>query len=242
MVSSFTTNKNIEKPAHNDYVDDWDVPVNGNMNTIDACLGSVTAINMTGLSSYTFGFADIQSTTIRFTGTLNSGVIPVELTNGVSGQFTIIDATTPTDSTSRISLGWTSGGTSYSLFQGATRLMSADGGGLVWRPASANALPLLTQFNLSTFGGGGTFNLTADQLSTGLVIFTGTCPNTTVLGSVPSGFVGSIDFIGAFSNAGGSSILGIQGVGGGIAQQISPGHNYRVAFTSNTQTYLIGST
>ena len=38
MTSTFTPNKNIEKPAFNDYVDGWDVPVNSDFTIIDTAL------------------------------------------------------------------------------------------------------------------------------------------------------------------------------------------------------------
>ena len=40
-----TTNKGLNTPANNTYVNNWDVPVNANWNSIDASLGGSTPIS-----------------------------------------------------------------------------------------------------------------------------------------------------------------------------------------------------
>ena len=161
MSSTFTTNKNIEKPGHNDYVDTWDVPVNADFDVIDSCFGQAT-INMTSLSSYTLLTSNVQSSALRFTGTLNSGSIPIKLTNGISGPFTIIDATTPTDSTSRLQLSWSSGGNSVLIPQGATQSAFADGTNLIW---SRTAAPIVTSMPTITFSSSNSISLDAAQVT-----------------------------------------------------------------------------
>ena len=42
MVSTFTTNKVLEKPGNGDYVDTWNIPVNGDMDVIDQAFGGWT--------------------------------------------------------------------------------------------------------------------------------------------------------------------------------------------------------
>jgi len=39
MVSTFTTNKYIEKPGNNDYINNWNVPLNSDMDVLDAAFG-----------------------------------------------------------------------------------------------------------------------------------------------------------------------------------------------------------
>jgi hypothetical protein len=240
MASTFTTNKNIEKPAHNDYVDDWDIPVNSNSNIIDACFGNVTTINMTGLSTHSFVAADLQAQTIKFTGTLNSGAIPIKLTNGVSGTFTVVDATTPTDSTSCLNMSWASGGTSYAIPQGITQLMRADGGSLIWAPDASPAVGVPITVTLP----GSPSNpiaLLQQQVGTGLVIIAGVAPNGTCGYAPPSGFKGQLNIIGTFSNGAGSPVVAMFPSGGGSGVQFSPGHNYIIEVVDNTHIYLMAS-
>jgi hypothetical protein len=53
---SFTTNKNLERPARSSYVDEWDLPLNGDMTVLDYALGTAQNYNATAgsqtLTSY----------------------------------------------------------------------------------------------------------------------------------------------------------------------------------------------
>ena len=51
MSSTFTPNKGLDKPAKDDYVDTWAVPVNGDMTFLDSALGQTIVFNATGLIS-----------------------------------------------------------------------------------------------------------------------------------------------------------------------------------------------
>ena len=42
---SFTTNKNLERPARSSYVDEWDLPLNGDMTVLDYALGTAQNYN-----------------------------------------------------------------------------------------------------------------------------------------------------------------------------------------------------
>ena len=44
-MSTYTTNKNIEKPAHNSYVNTWDSPVNSDWDAIDNSDRKSTRLN-----------------------------------------------------------------------------------------------------------------------------------------------------------------------------------------------------
>ena len=59
MVSTYTTNKSLEKPGNGDYVDTWNVPVNSDMDVIDQAFGGVTNLNSTA------GSATLTSTQYR---------------------------------------------------------------------------------------------------------------------------------------------------------------------------------
>lgn len=50
MASTYTPNKGFERPAHNDYINDWELPVNADFTTIDTCFGGFQVLNPTGLS------------------------------------------------------------------------------------------------------------------------------------------------------------------------------------------------
>ena len=77
MTSSYTTNKNIEKPAYNDYATNatgWTSPVNADWDVIDRSLGGVQVMNPTGVSgSVTLTTAQYQAPIIVI-GTSISGV------------------------------------------------------------------------------------------------------------------------------------------------------------------------
>lgn len=124
MVSTYTTNKRIEKPGNGDYVDTWNVPVNADFDIIDAALGSTTAINVTSVSG---GVAltptQYQKAFIAFSGVLTANVtygIPA----GVGGQWTIVNLTTGAFTLKVVSL--TGGGTETTLLPGF-QIVSCDG-------------------------------------------------------------------------------------------------------------------
>ena len=102
MTSSFTTNKRLEKPANGDYVDQWDVPLNGDMTVLDFALGTtqdyngaagsqtLTAYNET--TKVLTAFSYIPSS-INVTGTLPANVT-YTLPAGVGGQWIVYNNTT----------------------------------------------------------------------------------------------------------------------------------------------------
>lgn len=89
MVSTFTTNKSIEQPGFNDYIDDWDTPVNADWAIIDKALGSSVTINTTGLSgTIALSTTQYQNMTIRFTGT-PAGAITYSVPSPVGGSWVV---------------------------------------------------------------------------------------------------------------------------------------------------------
>ena len=74
MASSFTTNKDLEKPANGDYVGDWEIPVNGNMDIIDKALGGVTNLSLTN-ANVTLSDSQAQALRIVLTGSLSANII-----------------------------------------------------------------------------------------------------------------------------------------------------------------------
>lgn len=113
MVSTFTTNKHIEKPGNGDYVDTWNVPVNADMNVIDAAFGTTISFNGTsGSQTLTSGVSDTYSYipfSIKVTGALSANVV-YTIPTGVGGQWVVLNTTTDTPSTGPWTVRFASGG------------------------------------------------------------------------------------------------------------------------------------
>lgn len=92
MASTFTPNKNLEKPGNGDYVNTWNVPVNSDLDVIDQAFGGVTSLNATS------GSATLSSTQYRSLILLISGAIAAPVTytipSGVGGQWIVRNTTT----------------------------------------------------------------------------------------------------------------------------------------------------
>lgn len=87
-----TTNKVLAQPAQGDL--NWDVPLNLNFGIIDAALGGVTTINVTGITTtQTLTAAQYQNLIIAFTGTLTANLI-YQVPSGVGGQWIMTNAAT----------------------------------------------------------------------------------------------------------------------------------------------------
>lgn len=101
-----TKNKDLERPARNSYVDEWDLPLNGDMTVLDYALGGVQDYNVTAgsqtLTSYDpltklpYPFSYIPSF-INVTGAMSGNVtytLPLVLGNGVGGMWVVYNNTT----------------------------------------------------------------------------------------------------------------------------------------------------
>lgn len=124
MVSTFTPNKNIEQPAHNDFVNTWDVPVNADWSQIDKAFGSSITKNATGLSgNITLAVADYVPLTIIISGTPTAAITYVVPT-GVGGQWVFANATT---GGFNVGIKSNAGGTTINVPAGQNTLVSCDG-------------------------------------------------------------------------------------------------------------------
>lgn len=102
MASSFTTNKDIEKPGNGDYVDTWNVPLNGDMTVVDYALGTSQSFNATA-GSQTLGSYDHSTKALstysyvpmflNITGAISASVT-YTIPSGVGGQWIIYNSTT----------------------------------------------------------------------------------------------------------------------------------------------------
>jgi len=103
MASTFTTNKNIEKPAYNDYASDptgWTTPVNNDWDVIDKGFGGVLSLNATGaVGTVNLSITQTQNLIIKITGLMTGNAIytlPLNAASSaiVAGQWIINNATT----------------------------------------------------------------------------------------------------------------------------------------------------
>lgn len=138
MTSSYTTNKHLEQPAHGDYADTWQIPVNGNMGEIDAALGGTTLLSTTS-GAHTLTVSEYQSAFLSISGTL-TGSVTYTIPSGVGGQWTF--------DTTAVVLG------------GFTVTLASGGGGSVVLPGGQTGLVFtngtFVKLSVSGSGGGGT--------------------------------------------------------------------------------------
>lgn len=124
MTSSYTTNKNLEKPANGDYVNTWSSPVNNDWDAIDAAFGGTTSINAVGASgTVVLTSTQYRPPNISITGALTANV-NYQLPSGVGGIWTVHNNTSGAFS---ITISSGGGGTSQVVTQGTRLLIVCDG-------------------------------------------------------------------------------------------------------------------
>jgi len=124
MASSYTTNKQIEKPANGDYNNTWSVPVNSDWDIIDRAFGGTTSLNAVGASgTVTLTSTQYQAPIIGITGALTANV-NYQLPVSVGGFFYIFNNTSGAFSITFSSAG---GGTTVTLPQGYIVSVISDG-------------------------------------------------------------------------------------------------------------------
>ena len=65
MVSTFSSNIQLEEPAFNDQAGTWDTPVDSNWTILDRVLGGITTISLNN-ANVTLTSSEFQSKTIIF--------------------------------------------------------------------------------------------------------------------------------------------------------------------------------
>jgi len=197
MASTFTTNKNIEKPGYNDYASDptgWTTPVNNDWDIIDSSLGGTTSLNATGASgtvSLTVG--QYRPPTIIVSGVLTANVT-YSLPASVGGQWVVYNITTGAFTVTLASAG---GGASVAVTQGKSTLLFSDGtnvrAGVSDIPITAGGSSGQVQFN-NAGALDGSSNLTYDGSSIMVLGSTAVAElrirNTLRLYGATSGYVG----------------------------------------------------
>ena len=103
MVDTFTltTNKSIKKPDYNQYINNWNTPVNADWDIIDAALGGQSSNSFTG-SDWSMTVTEAQKQRLVLTGALTANVnviLPLSDANpsvAVGGMWIIDNQTTNT--------------------------------------------------------------------------------------------------------------------------------------------------
>jgi hypothetical protein len=124
MVSTYTTNKNIEKPGNNDYIDTWNVPVNNDWDIIDRAFGGTFNVSLTN-ANVTLTQTNAQNVCIKLTGTLTGNVV-IYFPSGVSGFYIVNNATTGSYTVTLASAGGSPGSTDTAT-QSAFSFVWSDG-------------------------------------------------------------------------------------------------------------------
>ena len=147
MASSFTTNKNIEKPGYNDYAANptgWSGPINADWDIIDRGFGGVLGKSTTG-GTTNLTITETQNLVLIISGTLVSNAIftlPLNtaLTGIVGGQWIVRNATTGAFT---VTISPTSGGgTSVVVPQGTNETVYSDGTNVSVSKTVANPFPI----------------------------------------------------------------------------------------------------
>lgn len=177
MTSTLTTNKNIEKPAYNDYATNptgWSGPVNTDWDIVDRSLGGAQVKNPTGIS----GTVDLTvvecqppiliiGTSISGTATLTANIL-YRIPSGVGGVWTVYNNTSGTFT---ISIGSAGGGTSVAVAQGYHTTIYSDGTNVrLTDDKIGNAAGSNTQIqfnNNGTFGAASSFVYNAGNVGIG---------------------------------------------------------------------------
>ena len=126
MTSTFTTNKTLELPANGDYVNTWNIPVNGDMTVIDTALGGTTSLNATA-GSATLTYTQYRPLILSVSGAVSANVT-YTIPSGVGGQWIVRNAMTdssggPWD----LIFASGGGGTSVIVSRGYTTTIYSDG-------------------------------------------------------------------------------------------------------------------
>jgi hypothetical protein len=171
MASTFTTNKNIEKPGYNDYASDptgWTTPVNNDWDIIDKGFGGVLALNATGsVGTVNLTISQTQNLIFTISGTMTGNAIYTLPLNAaasarVAGQWIIRNTTTGAFTVTIAPVS--GGGTTVVIPQGETVCIYCDGTNVEFadNPSSYIDAAFAARSVLAGAGTTGGGNLSAD--------------------------------------------------------------------------------
>lgn len=204
MASSFTANKSLEKPGNGDYVDTWNVPVNGDMDVIDQAFGGVTNLNATS-GSATLTDTQYRSLILNISGAI-AAPVTYTIPSGIGGQWIVRNTTTDSSGGPHaVTIVSGGGGTSVALDRNVNINVYSDGTNIRSTTTPVPGSNTQVIFNSSgAFGAaaGLTWNgttLAAANVSTGNVTASGTLNVTgaatftsTVAASAVSDTIGNV--------------------------------------------------
>jgi len=122
MVSTFSTNKNLELPGNGDYVDTWNVPANGDFSIIDKAFGSTQTYTLSS-SNVTVTTSESQNLRFYLQGTLTANII---ISLPAVGGMWIVDNQTTGSFT--VTIKTVAGGsTGVAVTQGVRSFITANG-------------------------------------------------------------------------------------------------------------------
>lgn len=164
MVSTYTPNKNLELPAYNDYVDDWNTPVNADLTDIDTAFGGVTNLTVTAVSGdVTLTATQYRPIQIIIAGTLTANVRYL-IPSGKGGQWTVTNNATGAFT---VKIASAAGGSDITLPSGTT-IVSCDGTAGGMRLSISNTANVVSTFSAGSTG------LTPSVATGGAVTLAGT--------------------------------------------------------------------
>jgi len=126
MASSYTTNKSLEKPANGDYVDTWNVPVNGDLDILDKALGGVLSLNATS-GSATLTSSQYQNLIFDISGAISASVT-YTIPSGIGGVWIVRNTTTDASGGPwSVIIASAGGGTSATITRSQNVVIFSDG-------------------------------------------------------------------------------------------------------------------
>jgi hypothetical protein len=165
MTVTFSTNKDLLLPGNGDYVNTWNIPVNGDMSIIDAAFGGTTNLNATS-GSVTLLNVQYQKLILNVTGSIAADVT-YTIPSGVGGQWVVRNATTGNQNIVIASGG---AGASATVLPGLVVTVACDGtncyvvtasiaptGGGVNQAFYLNDITVTTDYTIPTGKNAGTF-------------------------------------------------------------------------------------
>jgi len=124
-MPAVTTNKQITKPAYNEYATEatgWTNPINLNWDTIDAGFGGVSTLTAVS-GTNTLALSEYRNLILQSSAAL-TGPVTYRIPSGVGGQWIVKNATTGSHAFTVDSAG---GGTSVAVPQGQIVTLFSDG-------------------------------------------------------------------------------------------------------------------
>lgn len=155
---AFTTNKSIEKPAYNSYIDSWNTPVNNDWDYIDTALGGNWSNNLTGVTAGTYALviAQYRPPIWLMSGTLSANVT-YQIPAGVGGIWVINNSATYSG-TPTLTIASGGGGTSVVIPANSKSFIYCDGTNVQLAGGAAAGSNTQVQYNSNAvLAGSGNF-------------------------------------------------------------------------------------